>query len=1026
MGRRQQYLFGSFRLDMDNARLCDRNQPVDLPPKALELLHCLVSQPGRLMTKEALIDAVWRRRYVSESVLKGCINTLRKALGDDPRLPRYIETVTKCGYRFVAEVRQAPPLQAEPDADLARALAYQPRSRALAVHRVGRYRELSFLEQHWLDALEGRRQLIFIGGEPGIGKSTLIDMFQERFSGHPVGVLATQCVEHYGPGEALMPLLEALEQRCRAEGGNALLAFLRRHAPTCLMQMPALVSDEEQDQLKARALGASPQRTLREAVDLLESLSRDLPLVLVIEDAHWSDLATVDLLALLGRRDGPARLLILVSFRPGGMPQPAHPFPQVCQELLIHRLAHDLPLTWLGRQQVEEYLRTQLEAGEPDPDLVDFVYLRTEGHPLFMVNVVDHLIRQRLLRQEQQRWLPAGDAEGSFDSGIPDNLKAMIETQLDRLEPGDRRILETASAVGAEWPAGLVAALLGESLPELEASCQTLVRRSHVLAAGGTVEAPGGQLESHYTFRHSLYVDVLYEHLGPAQRIELHRRIGRELEVRNRGRLGAVAAELARHFERGRDEPEAIKFLAMAAANASRRYANREAKHYLDRALALLGKLPRPKRLVRTLELHHQRATVRRAMDDMKGALEDFATVGRIAAAEDQRSWEIKALLEQARVMFWIDRPRCLALAQEALDRSAALPDAIARFQVLGSCAGWRLNLQGWDEQAVRDCELAIAKVRENGVPEQLNLRLALHASLELYRSRYRAAIAAAAEGCAVAQRVGDAQQYMVCQSLSIIALLHLGEWGEARRQIDAALMMAEQNDNDLGKAVFSLELAWLHELAQDFNAASALSDRAVGLLPHPRSPYTSFLGLIRMGMARLETGDHGGALSCFSQVERELEAGGGLMYWNMRLMFHHGLACYWLALEDLGRAGAEAAVLCDLAGQSGERTYHALGRCLLGRIAQAADRRADAELQFQHAIELIREGDVPLAAWQVHAAVADAARQQGREAEAERHERHAAAMLQQLAGTLDATDGLRVSLLAHPLCRRDGGLATA
>lgn len=1025
MGRRQQFLFGRFRLDMDDARLFDRNQPVDLPPKALDLLYCLASQPGRLLSKETLMDSVWHRRYLSESVLKGCVNTLRKALGDDPRQPSYIETVTKSGYRFIAEVRQAAPMQAESDPELIQALAFQPRKRAFPVHRVGRYRELRFLEQHWLDALDGRRQLVFIGGEAGIGKSTLIDMFLERFSGHPVGVLITQCIEHYGQGEALMPLLEALEQRCRAAASDALLARLRRHAPTCLMQMPRLVSDEEQEQLKARALGASSQRTLREAVDLLESLSVDLPLVLVVEDAHWSDLATVDLLALLGRRDGPARLMTLVSFRPGGMPQADHPFPQVYQELLIHRLALDLPLPWLSRKQVEEYLASLLTGGQPDPELVDFVYHRTEGHPLFMVNVVDHLIRQRLIRQEQDRWLPA-DEDGTAISGVPDNLKSMIETQLDRLAPGDRRILEAASAVGAEWSAELVAALLGQALPELEAACQNLVRRSHVLAAGGTAEAPDGQLEGFYSFRHSLYGDVLYEHLGPAQRMELHRRIGRELESRNRGRLGPVAAELARHFEFGRDDAEAVKYLAMAAANASRHYANREAKQYLDRALAVLGKLPRNKRLNRTLELYHQRGTVRRAMDDMRGALEDFAAVGRIAAAEDQRSWEIKALLEQARVMFWIDRPRCLTMAQEALARSAALPDEMARFQVLGSCAGWKLNLEGWNEQALRDCELAMEKVRVTASPEQLNLRLALHASVELYRSRYRAAIAAAAEGCAVAQRVGDAQQYMVCQSLSIIALLHLGEWGDARRQIDAALTMAEHNDNDLGKAVFSLELAWLYELAQDFNAASALSDRAVRLLPHPRSPYTSFLGLIRMGTARLEMGDHGGAYSCFSQIERELAGGGGLMYWNMRLMFHLGLASYWLALEDYGRAAAEAGILCGLAGQSGERTYHALGCCVLARIALATGGAEAAEAQLHTALALIQDGEVPLAAWRVHTVIAASLRQQNRPDQAEIHERQSGAILRSLAHSLDETDPLRDSLLLHPLCRAEGSAATA
>ena len=1015
MARHQQYFFGCFRLDMDNVRLYQRNVPVELPRKALELLYCLVTEPGRLHTKEKLIDAVWRRRYVSDSVLKGCVNTLRKALGDDPRQPDYIETVTKSGYRFIAEVRSAPALPVETDAGLVRALAYQPRTRSLHTHPVGRYRELAQLEQHWLQVLEGRRQMVFLGGEPGIGKSTLIDMFLERFIGQPVAVIPAQCVEHYGQGEALMPLLQALEQRCRGPGGEALTARLRRLAPTCLMQMPAVVTEEEQDQLKDRVLGASTLRMLREVVDLLENLSADLPLVLVMEDAHWSDVASADLLALLGRRDGPSRLLLLVSFRPVDGHWENHPLAAIRQELLIHRLAEERQLDWLGRDQVAEYLRSRLQDGAPERELVDFVYRRTEGQPLFMVNMVDHLLRQQLLRLDGGQWLLT-DPETALDSGVPDTLKAMIEGHIERQAAGDRRLLETASVVGIQWPAGLVAALLGQSSSEVEAACQHLVRASQILTGAAATEGPDARPEAVYAFRHNLYAEVLYARLGPAQRAELHRRLGQELEARNRGRLGFIAAELAQHFERGRDEAAAVKYLAMAAAAAARRYANREAKHYLDRALALLGKLPRHRRLGRTLDLLHQRATVRRAMHDMIGALEDFATVGRIAAAEDQRSWEIKALLEQARVMFWVDRPHCLKLAQVARARSAALPDEIARVQVLGSCAGWQLNLQGWDRAAVNESAAALARVRIHGSPEQLNLRLALEASVELYQSHYRAALDLAAEGRTVARVVGDAQQHMVCQSLAIISLLHLGDWGEARRQIDAALKMAEQNDNHLGKAVFLLELAWLHELALDFAAARSISDRAIELIPQPRVAYPAFLGWIRQGMAALALGDLATAHSCAGQMERELE-GGGLVYWNMRLMFHHTLACYWLARGDSGAARSQAERLCDLAGQSGELTYLALGHCLLGRIALGADAVAAALPQLERALALIRQAELPLAAWQVHAALSDCHRRQGRSGEAARHRQFAAAILQELADSFEAGDPLRARLAAHPAC---------
>lgn len=97
-------LFGPFRLDAGNAVLWRGSEVVGLPPKAFALLHYLLMNPGRLLTKDALLDAVWHRRYVSESVLKGCVNELRKALADDPKSPTYIETVAKHGYRFIAEV----------------------------------------------------------------------------------------------------------------------------------------------------------------------------------------------------------------------------------------------------------------------------------------------------------------------------------------------------------------------------------------------------------------------------------------------------------------------------------------------------------------------------------------------------------------------------------------------------------------------------------------------------------------------------------------------------------------------------------------------------------------------------------------------------------------------------------------------------------------------------------------------------------------------------------------------------------
>src|SRR4029450_10361532 len=263
-----QWHFGPFRLDQANATLWRAEQPVTLRPKTFEGLVYMVMHAGQLVTKEALLDAIWPETAVGEALLKTSMNELRKTLGETAKAPQWIATVHRRGYRFVAPVtlgesappptaptgRTAPPLVPAPAPALPSALECAPTS---VPHLVAREAEVATLHQWLAQALQGERHLGFITGEAGIGKTTLVDTFVAQLAGQmPLWIGHGQCIEQYGAGEAYLPLLEALGQMGRTPDGPQLVALLRHQAPSWLLQLPALLSPVEYEAVERYPGGA--------------------------------------------------------------------------------------------------------------------------------------------------------------------------------------------------------------------------------------------------------------------------------------------------------------------------------------------------------------------------------------------------------------------------------------------------------------------------------------------------------------------------------------------------------------------------------------------------------------------------------------------------------------------------------------------------------------------------------------------------------------------------------------------------
>lgn len=604
--RSQQGIFFSpFQLDLAREQVWYEGQLVPLRPKLFAILRYLVEHAGRLVPREELLQAVWPDTVVSDSVLRGCIRALREALEDDAEAPRFIETVARRGYRFLAPLTAASSIQGSrfnvqragigpqaPDAGLSPTPNIQHPIPTL----VGREGELRQLRGWFEKARQGQRQMVFVTGEPGIGKTTVVEAVLNLIPNpqSPIPNLwigRGQCVEHYGAGEAYLPVLEALSRLCREARGERLIAVLRQYAPTWLVQMPSLLPEAELEIVQRKVQGATRERMLREFAEAIEVLTVETLLVLLLEDLHWSDYATIDLLSLLARRREAARLLVHGTYRPADLVMSGHPLKAARQELQTHGHCQELALTFLTDVAVGQYLAARFPAHQLPMGLTHFIYQNTDGNPLFVVNLVDDLVAQGALRVVEGQWR-LQKAVAEVERNVPDSLRQLLVQQLERLPPEQQRLLSAASVIGNEFAAATVAASVGGTVEQAEESCETLVRRGQFLQAVDVGVLPDGTVTGHYRFQHALYQTMLYQGTAEIQRLRLHRRIGEIVERQYRERAREIAAELAVHFDRGQDGQRAVTYLHQAAENAFRRYAYHQAVTLLTRALEVLRSWP--------------------------------------------------------------------------------------------------------------------------------------------------------------------------------------------------------------------------------------------------------------------------------------------------------------------------------------------------------------------------------------------------------------------------------------------------
>jgi len=590
------YEFDAFRLDAAERLLLRAGEIVPLTPKAFDLLLALVEQAGHLLEKDTLLKTVWPDSFVEENNLADNIFKLRKVLDRRGAERSLIETVRGHGYRFVAEVSEVVPVMQETERQGMRATPLQPLPPALAPfprNIVGREPERNRLRAAFEEAQAGRGSLLCVAGEPGIGKTTLIEDFLAELTAEGKCTIARgRCSERLAGTEAYLPLLEMLESLLQSGGHSDFGRVMRQFAPTWYAQVVPPSGDAAVSaRLLAEVRAASQERRKRELASFLQAVAQAQPLVIFFDDLHWADVSTVDLLNFLASRFDTLRVLVVTAYRPADLLLGKHLFLQIKPDLQARGLCRELLLEFLTEAEIAEYIALEFPDHCFPAEFSQLIHAKTEGSPLFMADLLRHLRDRDIIADASGVWTLAQtlpDIEGE----LPESVRGMIEHKIAQLGEDDCKLLTCASVQGYEFDSAVMAQVLNLDADEVEERLEKLERVFAFVKLVSEAEFPNRSLTLRYRFIHVLYQNAFYAALKATRKATLSRKVAEALEGFYGERTASVVNGLAALWEAAREYSQAADYFLQAARNVARVNAHREAVQLAQHGLEVLFKLP--------------------------------------------------------------------------------------------------------------------------------------------------------------------------------------------------------------------------------------------------------------------------------------------------------------------------------------------------------------------------------------------------------------------------------------------------
>jgi DNA-binding winged helix-turn-helix (wHTH) protein/tetratricopeptide (TPR) repeat protein len=806
---------------------------------------------------------------------------------------------------------------------------------------VGREDELAQLHRAERLAASGKGQLVSLVGEAGVGKSRLAyELVQSLGRSRDWRLLDCAAVP-YGKSSSYLPMIELLQRYLGIEAHDdvdvmqgKLRANLGAAGGTAMAGLPALQSllEVPVDDAAWGALdpGQRRSRTIEALVQLLLREASAQPCVLLIEDLHWADAQTQAVLDALVTGLGPARLLVLLTYRPDYRHGWASlsTYTQVRLDTLAPESSGQVLDILLGH----------------DPALQRLKHLLLQhGNPFFLEEAVRTLVDSGALVGERSAYRLAQAVDAIR---IPATVEAMLAARIDHLSPADRRVLEGAAVVGSDIPLPLLLAVTGKHEGPLLDALQRLQSAEFLVRAGSPAQAA-------YSFRHALVQEVAYGGLLQARRRELHTLAFQALETFHGDRVGEHTERLAHHARRGELGPKAVHYLRQAGLKAAKRSALADARHWFEQALECQGGLPE-------------------------------------TLPNPEQEFEIR--LELRGVLYQLGDPRAvLACLREAQTIARRLKDESRQVRVAAFITSVHTML-GQLEDAVAIGQAARQAARQHGELELCIHASNFLVQAHYYRGDYDSVLELATENLAnwpdswaYRYHLGNpAPASIFNRAFMAMSLAQLGRFDEAAAYETQAIELAEPTQNAFAIAVAHVSVPVLHALRGDWSTARSRVERSIAA-----ARAGNVVGFLSPALAAsawilAESGEPGEAERRMEEARSLLDQQSANGIGNVGGAYASlGRACVVLQLVDEARTfGLRALALSQ--SQSGLAAHALLLLGDIGRTAVAGG--GDSEASYRKALGLAAPRGMRPLEMRCHAGLAALLRSQGRYQEADHH----------------------------------------
>jgi DNA-binding SARP family transcriptional activator/tetratricopeptide (TPR) repeat protein len=796
---------------------------------------------------------------------------------------------------------------------------------------VGRQPELARLLRHLEAAARGNGGLILVHGEAGVGKSRLAHELARNARWRDIRAVWGRCYELASP-PAYQPLVEALRAGLPALQASSLeplwLAELAR-------LLPELASDGV---LPVSLLPAEEQRHLLEAIARgILALGRAAPHLLLLEDAHWMDPASLEALRYLLPRLADAPLLVILTVRTEEL---AGPQAAALTALENTHLPRRLDLARLDQDETGELVRQALGLKQAAPRFSARLYTETEGNPFFLIETLRGLMDEGLLRRNTSgTWSTPWD-EATQDYAellLPAGVAQSIQRRLDRLPPPLAEALDLAAVIGRGVAFDLWQQVTNQPESNLLAAGDELCAKGLLLPA----EATGAD----YVFAHDQIRRVTYERLAAPRRRVYHRRVAEAL-----ARLTPDEPDaLAYHWTQAGVWDQAAAYHHQAGDRASAVYANAEAVMHYSQALEALARLPGPDDLDRLFELRLAREAVCACLGERAAQAGDLAALESLAEQLDDDRRRIVVILRQAE--YYVDTSH-LPEARRCLDRALPLARAVgdqeSEAKALGLLGHVHLYLgdfglaRQYNEQALAKWQASSNRTREAGCLSACSVVCQMSGD-------YPAAQDYGHQALALCRSLGD--QRNEGHILYLIGRIYrdMGLLSTAREYSSQAVDIVRLIGDRLVEAYHLLELGNLHANLGDYPAAQEALERAATIFQQTGERRGYSYALLDLGLVYLTLGR--------SDTARDhIERGWGFLSTTGDRWGEAGALGYLgLVLEEMGELDAAADAFrraLALKHEIGQQAWAMEDQSGLARIALVQDRRTEARQQVTEILE--------------------------------------------------------------------------